>query len=71
MQVTHREAELSGQAAAAVEACHVEEIFADSKFLVSRGAAAAAAAAAAARGAHSWLVDADSCGCGSALEVEG
>ena len=68
MQVTHREAELSGQAAAAVEACHVEEIFADSKFLVSRGAAAAAAAA---RGAHSWLVDADSCGCGSALEVEG
>ena len=35
MQVTHREAELSGQAAAAVEACHVEEIFADSKFLVS------------------------------------
>ncbi len=34
LQLAAREAELTARAMASVEACHVEEIFADSKFLV-------------------------------------
>lgn len=35
LQAAQRDADLQAAAAASVEACHVEEIFADSKFLVS------------------------------------
>lgn len=36
-QAAQREAELAARAAACVDACHVDEVFADSKFLVRPG----------------------------------